>query len=602
MPVSFFSPDDNNVPEASDLFALPFNWMTTACMESGFKRLSGWLGLSPVASVSRAFTCRIQARPGIYGVKPRSAVPGNPGTALFEISYFPAPDDPLIDRFSLPAAIAIEAPDVAHLIRDFPAYPEFSDLFFLAELRLSLTHPRHELALALSAPLDRLITVPRGVKSPDGEWVVVPDGLEENLPAFEIAGDLFRVLAAGVAASRGRIPDVMAAAENGAPQRIRDDDGKLQADLSREAVIRTEALSWGKSALCAFPAFPMSVDPEQYRLVRVAAGLELAECGVTMTTNKPQLVVLSGFLGSGKTSFLNQFIEFHLAHNRLVGVIQNEIGETGVDANLLEGEDSVLALDAGCVCCSLAGSLTRGLRQLNSTLSPEFVVLETTGLANPMNMVDEFLEIADLAELHAVVTIVDASRYHKNLQASDVAQQQIIAADTVILNKCDLINDDDRISIESHVRTLNSRASIVSTTNGRVNPSLLGQGLSQHAHRTDGHVGQCYGETEHHGHGVTHMEEGFSVLRYSLAYRVDGGELKRLLATMPPEVLRVKGIARIDESDKPWIIQYVPGHADFQPSARDVHETPFVLVIGRNLDANRLRALWLPLMAEDSLP
>ena len=600
MPTSFFGPANNHSPQATDLFSLPFNWMTTACMESSFRRFSGWLGLAPVASVSRAFTCRIASRPGIYGVLPVSAEPGNVGSAVFRLFYFPTSGDPLIDHVSLPAAVVMESTDAVSRIRDFPAHPDLCGLFGLGELRLSLTYPARGIALSLTSSTRSCTVVPAGLRAPDGVWVIPPGGLEEDLPTFDIARDLFRVLAAGIAASLGKAPEVLAATETPAMQRFRKIDGTLEVRPFRDAVVRTEALAWDEAALSPWLPLPLSVDADQYQIVRVVCGDEASNANESNPINKPSLIVLSGFLGAGKTTFLNQFIEFHLAHDRLVAVIQNEIGETGVDANLLEGEDSVLALDAGCVCCSLTGSLTRGVRKLNSTLSPEFIVLETTGLANPMNMIEEFSEIGDLVELSAVVAIVDASRHRENIAASDVAEQQILAADVVVLNKCDLASDADRVEIESEIRALNPQAKIVFSTNGRVNPSLIAGGLSRHvknacsAHRSR----DCDGT--HYAHGVTHQDEGFAALRFRLADCIQREELMRVLARSPTDVLRVKGIARFDDTGEPQIIQYVPGYADCQPAAKDVQDEPFVLVIGRNLDATSLRELWRPLMEEDA--
>ena len=99
---------------------------------------------------------------------------------------------------------------------------------------------------------------------------------------------------------------------------------------------------------------------------------------------------------------------------------------------------------------------------------------------------------------------------------------------------------------------------------------------------------------------MTHQDEGFTALRFRLADCIQREELMRVLAGSPSEVLRVKGIARFDDTSEPQIIQYVPGYADCQPAARDVKDDPFVLVIGRNLDAASLKELWRPLIEEDA--
>ncbi len=627
MHAAFFGPDPDRIPAEADLLALPSLWMTAACMDGGFRRLSGWLGLAPCGSFARAFTCRIKTHPGVFGLLPLAARPGATATADFRLFYFPSPDEAIIDRVSLPAALAAAAGDAAERIRDFPAAPEFAAHFAIAEMRLALTHPGRDLGLALTAPTRRRIVVPAGVAAPGGGWLVPPGGLEEDLPAFDLARELFRALAAGVAAAAGVPPDAPLAATAPANRWTRHPDGSLGEAPDAEAERRTELLTWGEGGRAACPEASIAADPAPYRVARVAAHAEAPDAADAAALTRPRLVVLSGFLGSGKTSFLNQFIEFHLARDQLVAVIQNEIGETGVDANLLEGDESVLALDAGCVCCTLAGSLTRGLRQLAEGLAPEIVVLETTGLANPMNMLEEFHEIGDLAELAAVIAVVDAERFAENLTASEVAAEQIAAADTVILNKCDLVDDAERAAIEAEIRRRNPTAQIVPAVHGRVNPAVLGEGLSRHAgeppvcacgcggHHHDHHHehphdhhhehphGHHHGEDghhHHHHHGVTHLDEGFSALRFALAPRIERDLLMRILAASPPGVLRIKGLARLVDEDRPQVVQYVPGRAGCEPAAKPSTEAPFVLAIGRGLDAAALKRLWLPLLDEDS--
>ncbi len=503
----------------------------------------------------------------------------------------------MIERVSLPAAIAAASPDAMQLIRDFPAHPDFADLFAIAEMQLALTHPGRALGFALTAATRRRITVPAGIAAPEGGWLVPPGGLEEDLPAFDLALDLFRVLAAGVATTMEKVPDAILAANAPASFWTRRVDGSLTPSDAPGNNLRTEVLTWGTAARAAWPEITQPADAEPYRLLRVAAGVEVPSAEDSATLKRPRLVVLSGFLGAGKTSFLNQFIEYHLARDQLVAVIQNEIGETGVDANLLEGEDSVLALDAGCVCCSLAGSLARGIRQLTASLTSEFIVLETTGLANPMNMTKEFQEISDLAALAAVISVVDAERFRDNLAASDIAAEQIRAADTVILNKCDLVNDAERADIEAEIHRINPLARVIAAVNGRVNPAILGQGFSRHAENKTGSACDCGSHS--HAHGVTHTDEGFSALRLTLAPTIDHALLMHTLLSSPPDVLRIKGVARLNDIDEPQVIQYIPGHAGCEPVVRAAADAPFILIIGRKLDAVAMKRLWLPLLDKD---
>ena len=126
------------------------------------------------------------------------------------------------------------------------------------------------------------------------------------------------------------------------------------------------------------------------------------------TEPRPALVILTGFLGAGKTSLLLEMVEHHRAHDQFVAIIQNEIGATGVDGYIVDGGETSLTLDEGCVCCSLAGSLASGIKRLTERFCPERIILETSGLANPLNLLREQEAWADVARLEMVVTVVDA--------------------------------------------------------------------------------------------------------------------------------------------------------------------------------------------------
>ncbi|MBN2752296.1 MAG: GTP-binding protein [Rhodospirillaceae bacterium] len=615
---TIFGPDTTRKLAPHELTALPATWMTAACMDTRFRRLSGWLGLARCETMPSAWTCRIAARPGIYGIRPLAVDANtNPAHATFQMFYFPSANDPMVDAISLAAAIAATRPNAAQWIRDFPAHPSPSAAFVIADMHLALTQPDHGIGLSFSADITRQVIATDGIATSDGKWLITPGSREENLPTFEIARDLFRVLVAGVAAATGRAPDSPSRATTPAITWQRTTDGGITPLNETPDGHLTECVTWNMETHVLCPEITTPADPAPYRLARVAAGVEPPDASEIHASERPQLVVLSGFLGSGKTSFLNQFIEFQAAHDQLVAVIQNELGATGVDAKMLEGDESVLAIDAGCVCCTLAGGLTKGIRRLIDSINPEIIVLETTGLANPMNMRNEFHEIDDLAELIAVVAVVDAARFWASLSASDVASDQIAAADTIILNKCDLVDDATRTAITDDIHRRNPQARIIEAEFGRVNPTALSEGLSRHAMESPAATTPCscgctdpshehkheheHEHHHHHEHGaVTHLDEGFSAIRLPLHTLISRKELYRRLAACPPEVFRVKGIARFADTNVPQVVQYVPGQYGCEPAYKADNDPPFLLVIGQHLDEQAVRRHWHGLIEDEA--
>lgn len=154
----------------------------------------------------------------------------------------------MIERVSLAAAVAAASPEAVELIRDFPALPRFSALFAIGEMQLALTHPEHALGIALTAPTRRRIVVPAGIAAPDGGWLIKPGEVDEDLPAFDLARDLYRVLASGIAATMNAAPDAMLAAEAPTTWLTRHADGSLAPRDAPDDKLRTEVLTWGGDA------------------------------------------------------------------------------------------------------------------------------------------------------------------------------------------------------------------------------------------------------------------------------------------------------------------------------------------------------------------
>ena len=618
MTAAIFGPrgERHLTPEA--MIRLPVDWMTAACMEARFRNRAGWLGLAPCTSDGDAWTCRIAARPGIYGLAPRGP-DAEAGAMDFDLFYFPAPDDPMLEFFSMGAAVATcEAPK--GWVRDFPAFPELAGHFAVAELKVRVAPGGHGTAIVLEAPERRRVAAAAGIIAPNGsDWLVAPGGSDENLPAMAIGRDLVAVLAAGFAMAAGSPPDATASA--GVPRvgRIRLADGALVADPAFVTRLVSEAVIWGEAAplLARLPDRVWQVGPAEGAWAdlcrRVLSPHDEADATLALA-DRPLLVVLTGFLGSGKTSFLNQFIEYQAARDRLVGVIQNEIGETGVDGKLMEGDDSVLEVDAGCICCTLAGTLGAAVRRLMETVAPEIIVLESTGLANPLNLLDELKGMARQVRLGAVVALADAARFEASLAASDIARDQIAAADVVVLNKCDLVDAGVLKALKMRIAGLNPKARLLETTYGRVPPGLVGT-LSRYGgdpagapDPSDGHGHHHHDHDRHHDHHhhdgecdcggmahVSHLEEGFSHWRLVLPDRVSRSKMMGLLDGCPGEIFRIKGIVTLDDGAGPVAVQWVPGTGGIEPLEKPYDGPSFLIIIGRGLDAEALTAYWAPL-------
>ena len=183
------------------------------------------------------------------------------------------------------------------------------------------------------------------------------------------------------------------------------------------------------------------------------------------------VTVLTGFLGAGKTTLLNRILSEQ--HGKRIAVIENEFGEVGVDHQLVIGaEEEIFETANGCICCTVRGDLIRILGQLVKRRDKfDYVILETTGLADPGPVAQTFFIDDDLKEhfqLDAIVTLVDAKHAEKHLEEVRAAGEQIAFADVVLLNKTDLVPAPDLARVEQRIRSVNRTAKLFRTQTANV--------------------------------------------------------------------------------------------------------------------------------------
>ena len=179
---------------------------------------------------------------------------------------------------------------------------------------------------------------------------------------------------------------------------------------------------------------------------------------------KPNVLILSGFLGSGKTTMLMRLIaHLHAKHgeNYRIAIIENEVGSSSVDSSIIEEAGySVTEMLSGCVCCTLLGKLVPALDKLSEEMNPSLVILEATGMATPESLKTTIDEYGGYPV--RVATIVDASRWARILRAlSILLENQVEVADVICVNKMDLVDKDTLAEVERTVCEMNGAAHIV---------------------------------------------------------------------------------------------------------------------------------------------
>lgn len=305
------------------------------------------------------------------------------------------------------------------------------------------------------------------------------------------------------------------------------------------------------------------------------------------------VTVLTGFLGAGKTTLLNRILKED--HGQRIAVIENEFGEEGVDNDLLlqeNGNEQIVEMNNGCICCTVRGDLVRILNDLRERreageLKFDRVIIETTGLAAPSPVAQTFFiddQIAEYYLLDAVITVVDAKHGAQTLEQHKEAQEQVGFADRILLSKTDLVGAAERDALTTRLTRINPRAPIKPVNFGDVPIAevLDIRGFNLNAILE---IAPQFLASDEHEH-----DEAVQSFVYKSTKPFDPGKLEEFLGGIVQvygeDLLRYKGVLFMKGSDRQTVFQgvHMMMGADFgrrwQPGEKPASKMVF---IGRNL-------------------
>lgn len=284
------------------------------------------------------------------------------------------------------------------------------------------------------------------------------------------------------------------------------------------------------------------------------------------------VTVLSGYLGSGKTTILN-----HVLHNRdglKVAVIVNDMSEINIDADFIKNggglsrtDEKVVEMSNGCICCTLREDLLREVERLVQEGSYDYILIESTGIGEPVPVAQTFtyvdeengIDLSAICRLDTMVTVVDAYRFWHDFSSGesllerneavseedtrevvDLLIDQIEFCDILIINKCDMVKEQELLQLERVLRKLQPSAKIIRTSYGQINPrEILNTGLFdfEKASQSAGWLQ----ELQKPSHTPETEEYGISSFVYQRRLPFHPERLQQWLENWPEEVIRAKG-------------------------------------------------------------
>lgn len=300
-----------------------------------------------------------------------------------------------------------------------------------------------------------------------------------------------------------------------------------------------------------------------------------------MAKPKPALVhLVTGFLGSGKTTFLRNALEGKLFDGK-VAVLVNELGEVGIDGGLIKRRGlNTLELTNGCICCEIREDFVQETEALLRKYKPKRLLIESTGIAEPGRILQAFYEIPPLRDrtsVEPVLCTVDARAFFglmKEFEYNYVCQ--IKTADVVLLNKCDLVKKTEIPKIEKAIRGINPRVFIYRTTHCRGSFERL-------LHPIDLDLAARKKEIDDQM-ARTHDDPFVSFVIQTGRRDADKNRLKTFLKGLPKGVFRLKGYVNIE--GKTYLLQYSTGIWDMEP--QDRRRDTVLVFIGVNIDRKRI--------------
>ena len=306
------------------------------------------------------------------------------------------------------------------------------------------------------------------------------------------------------------------------------------------------------------------------------------------------VTIITGFLGAGKTTLLN-----HILTNQegiKSAVLVNEFGEIGIDNDLIvKTDEDIVELTNGCICCTINGELLEAIYKiLDRNRDIEYLIVETTGLADPLPVAMTINGARDQLRLDSIITLVDAENFNDETVESQIARAQILYGDIVLVNKCDLVSQEKIETIKLKISEIKNNPRILKTIKGKAPlPLLLSVGLFQSDLIANNIIEQRDGHHHDHDHDHDHDKssiDGFTSFSFKSKLPLSLRKFQNFLDNQLPDgVYRAKGLLWFEESELTHIFHLSGKRFSIDDTQQSLKKENKVVLIGKNIDHKELQ-------------
>ncbi|WP_068619162.1 CobW family GTP-binding protein [Paenibacillus tuaregi] len=347
--------------------------------------------------------------------------------------------------------------------------------------------------------------------------------------------------------------------------------------------------------------------------------------------HKLPVYILSGFLGSGKTTLLQQLLTFWKEQGLRPAVIMNEIGDVNLDGLLVQQEVPMAEMLSGCICCSIRADLAGEMAELIMKERPDVIVIEATGAANPMEILDGVAEVAlyQKLEIKPMITVVDAPHLLELARSQKgktfrLMQDQIRCGSILVLNKTDRVSKEEAVELERQIRSWNPYAEILpaihcqidleqvlqmkgqisshesafSGSQGKQDAGFKDAGSSLNhergdwAERNNGYTSNA--DSHSHGddpssHGHSHAtHDHVTVYTHYFNGPIHSEQFEQLIRDLPRDIYRGKGVLTFSDTSSRFLFQYAYRESDYMKINPQGDIPDVAVFIGEHFDKQEL--------------